>query len=336
VRVRGLMMIRGMWRKKIGQIALLASLALMMTTAAVAQECAADSEVDAATYNALIQTAGNNLQLAKRGDGASLQQVAAPVLANSFDGVRASLTTLKDGLQGPMTVKHVYLLDATNLTGEPQFFCGIFNANGMTPNSASMTIQGLSAGKYALVVQTMAGTPTVMLSQILQQQGTQWKLAGWFLKQTQIDGHDWQWFWQQGTQNKNQNHPVLAYLYYQQTRDFLAPVSFINTTNLDRVSQAMQSIQSPELPTNGPVTFQNYKIVDMYPVIFNGKYDLVIKHEVADVSNTAATFQTNAALLKAWLTAHPEMRDAFKEIEAWAATPQGQRYETLLAVKDIH
>jgi len=323
-------------RRKIGQLTLLLSLAMLMTASAWAQECAADSEIDVATYNSLIQTAGNNLQLAKSGDQASLQQASAPVLSNAFDGVRASLTTNKDGLQGPMTVKHVYLLDATNLAGEPQFFCGIFNANGMTPNSASMTIQGLTPGKYALVVQAISGTPTLLVSQILQQQGNAWKLAGWFVKQTAIDGHDWQWFWQQGTQYKNQNNPVMAYLYLQQTRDFLSPVSFINTTNIDRVSQAISTIQSPELPTNGPVTFQNYKITDIYPIIFNGKYDLVIKHEVADVSNTAQTFQNNTALLKAWLTAHPEMRDAFKEIEAWAATPQGQRYETLLAVKDIH
>jgi hypothetical protein len=330
------MMIREIFRKKIGKVALLASLATLMTAGAWAQECSSDSEIDVATYNTLIQTAGNNLQLAKTGDQASLQQASAPILANAFDGVRASLTTNKPGLQGPMTVKHVYLLDATNLTGEPQFFCGIFNANGMTPTSASMTIQGLTPGNYALVVQSLAGTPTLMVSQILQQQGPAWKLAGWFVKQTAIDGKDWKWFWQQGTEFKNQNKPVLAYLYLQQTRDFLQPVSFINTINIERVNQALQSIQSPELPTNGPVTFQSYKITDMYPVIFNGKYDLVIKHEVADVSNTAQTFQNNTALLKAWLTAHPEMSDAFQEIEAWAATPQGQRYETLLAVKDIH
>lgn len=321
---------------KLLRVALLALIAMWLVSGASAQECAADSEIDTATYNTLIQTAGNNLQLAKSGDQASLQQASAPVLANSFDGVRASLATNKAGLQGSMTVKHVYLLDATNLTGEPQFFCGIFNANGMTPTSASMTIQGLTPGKYALVVQTVNGTPSLTVSQILQQQGAQWKLAGWYVKQTTIDGHDWQWFWQQGTQFKQQNKPVMAYLYLAQTRDFLQPVSFINTINIERVSQAMQSIQSPELPTNGPVTFQNYKITDMYPVIFNGKYDLVIKHEVADVSNTAQTFQNNTALLKAWLTAHPEMRDAFQEIEAWAATPSGQRYETLLAVKDIH
>jgi hypothetical protein len=318
------------------RVFMLAIFALWVVSAAWAQECAADSEVDATTYNALIQTAGNNLQLAKGGNQAALQQASAPVLANAFDGVRSSLTTNQAGLQGPMTIKHVYLLDATNLSGEPQFFCGIFNANGMTPTSASMTIQGLTPGKYALVVQTVSGTPSLMVSQILQQQGMQWKLAGWFVKQTAVDGHDWQWFWQQGTQFKNQNKPVLAYLYLAQTRDFLSPVSFINTINIERVSQAIQSIQSPELPTNGPVTFQSYKITDMYPVIFNGKYDLVIKHEVPDVSNTAQTFQTNTALLKAWLTAHPEMRDAFQEIEAWAATPNGQRYETLLAVKDIH
>jgi len=316
--------------------AIVAVLAVMTASGAWAQECTSDSDIDATTYNLLIQTAGNNLQLAKAGDGATLQQASAPVLANAFDGVRASLTTNQAGLQGPMTVKHVYLLDASKLAGTPQFFCGIFNANGMTPTSASLTIPGLTPGRYALVVQTLAGTPTMMLSQILQQQAPQWKLAGWTLKPTQVDGHDWQWFWQQGTLHKNQNHPLLAYLYLYQTRDFLAPVSFINTVNLERVTQAMQSVQTAELPTNGPVSFQNYKIVDLYPVIFNGKFDLVIKHEVADVSNTAATFQSNTALLRAWLTAHPEMRDAFEEIEAWAATAKGDRYETLMAVKDIH
>src|SRR3569833_2395864 len=227
------MMIREIFRNKIGRVALLLSLAALMTAGAWAQECSSDSEIDVATYNTLIQTAGNNLQLAKTGDQASLQQASAPILSNSFDGVRASITTNKVGLQGPMTVKHVYLLDATNLSGEPQFFCGIFNANGMTPTSASMTIQGLTPGKYALVVQTLKGTPTLMVSQILQQQGAAWKLAGWFVKQTSIGDKDWKWFWQQGTEFKNLNKPVLAYLYLEQTRDFLQPVSFINTINID-------------------------------------------------------------------------------------------------------
>src|SRR3954454_10111440 len=101
------MMIGGMFDRKTVKFGLLILAAMLMTVGAFAQECTADSEIDTPTYNALIQTAGNNLQLAKAGDQATLQQASAPVLSNSFDGVRASLTTNKDGLQGPMTVKHV-------------------------------------------------------------------------------------------------------------------------------------------------------------------------------------------------------------------------------------
>src|SRR5438067_678798 len=63
--------------------------------------------------------------------------------------------------------------------------------------------------------------------------------------------------------------------------------------------------------------------------------DLVVKYQSADISNTAQTFQDNAAVMKGLVTKYPELRDAFAGIVARAVEPSGRDYGSLLAMKDI-
>jgi hypothetical protein len=64
--------------------------------------------------------------------------------------------------------------------------------------------------------------------------------------------------------------------------------------------------------------------------------DLVVKYQCADVSNTAQTFQDNAAVMKALVGKYPEFRDAFDGVVARAVEPTtGRDYGSLLPMKDI-
>ena len=64
-------------------------------------------------------------------------------------------------------------------------------------------------------------------------------------------------------------------------------------------------------------------------------FDLVVKYQSADVSDTGKTFQDNLAVMKALLAKYPEFRDAFAGIVVRAVEPSGRDYGSMLAMKDI-
>src|SRR5207302_721897 len=91
-----------------------------------------------------------------------------------------------------------------------------------------------------------------------------------------------------------------------------------------------------DLPTSDlPSAGKTYKLTQLFPLAVGKDLDLVVKYQSADVSNTAQTFQDNAAVMKGLVTKYPELRDAFAGIVARAVEPSGRDYGSLLAMKDI-
>jgi len=76
---------------------------------------------------------------------------------------------------------------------------------------------------------------------------------------------------------------------------------------------------------------------DLYPLFAERPHDLdlIVRYQLADVSNTNATYQSNVAVMKALVSKYPELRDAFAAIVARAVDPGGRDYGTMLAMKDI-
>ena len=64
-------------------------------------------------------------------------------------------------------------------------------------------------------------------------------------------------------------------------------------------------------------------------------FDLVVKYQSADVSDTGKTFQDNLAVMKALLAKYPECRDGFAGIVVRAVEPSGRDYGSMLPMKDI-
>jgi hypothetical protein len=78
-----------------------------------------------------------------------------------------------------------------------------------------------------------------------------------------------------------------------------------------------------------------YHLTDIFPLAEAGDFDVVVKYQSADVSNTARTFQENTSVIKALVAKYPEFRDAFAGVVARAVEPSGRDYGTLLPMKDI-
>lgn len=178
------------------------------------------------------------------------------------------------------------------------------------------------------------------ISQILQQQGAEWKLGGLYIRDGQFNGHDSNWFISraQAFRAKGQMHN--AWLYYVVARSLISPLSFMSTAATDRLYDESQKLQPSDFPADGKTAdisagTTTYKLTMLFPDVVGNDLDLVVKYQVADVSNTNQDYQSNVAVMKALLTKYPELRDAFSAVVARAVDPNGHDYGTMLAMKDI-
>lgn len=334
------------------------SLGLGLSLCSWAQEaCLTASDMGPSAVSTLQNTAKRYFQMAAGGDSASLQQNAIPTLASSFGGVQAAVNDHKEEFASAQsTVRPPFVLEAsgTSLLERAEFFCGIYNS----PDRVGFSIPNLPPGTYAVVIQdvTTAKNAKYSVSMILQAQTTgasgaqgespeaalassAWKLAGYYVRPASIGGHDGQWFWDKAHQFQAQGQTLNAYYYLIEARQLLSPVDFMGTPQLDKIYDETQKVVPKDMPVNGSVDNviggQTYKLTQVFPVLVSDQLDLVVKYQVADISNSSQTFQQNMTLIKAFVGKYPEVRGAFDGVVARAVNPSGQDYGSLLPMKEI-
>jgi len=312
---------------------------LAVSAATQAQTCFTGSDMDASTRTALVNTGQKYFNLASQGDVASLRQNAIPSLAANFAGIESAVIENKPALSGgSATPRSPFLLKAEGAKPleRAEFLCGVFGAQGQTANSAEFVIPNLPPGNYGIVTLDVAAQKPSTVTFVLQQQGTDWKLGGFFAKPSQVSGHDGNWFLQQARSYKAKGQNRIAWFYYLEARELLVPVSFMYTQSTDKAYDEMQTVKPSDLPPfDLSGAGKTYKVMDMFPVVVGSDLDLVVKYQSASVSDTGQTFQENMAVMKALLTKYPELRDAFAGIVARATEPSGKDYGSLMAMKDI-
>ena len=100
-------------------------------------------------------------------------------------------------------------------------------------------------------------------------------------------------------------------------------------------------MKTADLPVSGSTVElaaagKTHRLTTLFPLAVKQDLDLVVKYQSPDVSNTAQTFQDNAAVMKALVAKYPEFRDAFDGVVARAVEPTtGRDYGSLLPMKDI-
>jgi hypothetical protein len=178
------------------------------------------------------------------------------------------------------------------------------------------------------------------LTLVLQQVGADWKLADFYAKSSQACGHDAAWFAQRARdfKTKAQNHS--AWLYYREAIALSAPVDFMSTLATDKLYDEAQATQPSDVPANGNTVDISaggkiYHLTEIFPLAVGNDFDLVVKYQSADVSNSARAFQENMSVIKALVAKFPEFRQAFAGVVARAVEPSGRDYGSLMAMKDI-
>jgi hypothetical protein len=308
--------------------------------AAHSQTCLTTGDMDEATASVMVATATRFYDMAARADSASLRQNAIASLASDFSGIENAVKENQANLTGVRPVPRLpFLLKAegTEPLQRAEFLCGVFGAQGQTRDSAVFVIPNLPPGNYGIVTLD-APSPQIAytVSFVLQQQGNSWKLGGFYAKPAQISGHDGNWFAGRAREFKAKGQIRNAWFYFGEARELLVPVPFMATATTDKLYDEMQTVKPADLP---PLDLaaggKTYKVTDLFPVLVGQDFDLVVKYQSADVSDTGKAFQDNAAVMKTLLTKYPECRDGFGGIVARAVEPSGRDYGSMLPMKDI-
>lgn len=316
-----------------------------LNAAGSAQACFTADDMDAATRSALTAAANRYFDMVSRGDAASLKQNSIPAVANNFAGIENSIKENQANFSGShATARPPFELKAEGTAPLPkaEFLCGVFDAKGQTKNSAEFVIPNMPPGTYGVVmldVPTQASAYTV--SFVLQQQGADWKVAGFFPRPAAINGHDSNWFITQARsyKSKGQNHD--AWLYLVQGRELAMPVPFMYTQVTDKLYDEAQSVKPTDFPVNGNTADltaaggKTYKLTEIFPLTVGQDFDVVVKYQSPDVSNTGQTFQENMNVMRAMLAKFPELREAFAGMVVRAVAPSGQDYGSMMPMKDI-
>jgi hypothetical protein len=318
---------------------------LFLTVACWSQTCFTSDDMDAATRSALQAAGSRYFDMVARGDTASLKQNSTPDVASNFSGIEETIKENQANLSGAhATARAPFELKAEGTAPLPkaEFLCGVFDANGQTKNSAEFIIPNLPPGTYGIVIMdapTQKSGYTV--SFVLRQTGTDWKIAGFLLRPTQVAGHDSNWFLERARAFKQKGQTHNAWLYFVQGRDLAMPVPFMYTQMTDKLYDETQSVKPTDFPVNGNPTDltgtngKTYKLTAVFPLAVQDNLDLVVKYETASVADSGQTFQENMNVMRALVTKFPELRDAFEGIVCRAVEPSGKDYGSLMPMKDI-
>jgi hypothetical protein len=321
-----------------------ALLAALLSASAPAQTCLTRSDMDAPTSAALETAARRYFDMATRGDVAGLKQNAIASLAADFSGVESAVKDNQAGFSGAQAQpRPPFLLkvEGDKPLERAEFLCGVFGKNGQTANSAAFVIPNLPPGSYGFVTLEISGAQKAQtVSFVLQQQGPDWKIGGFYVHSSQLAGHNADWFADKARTFKAKNQTRDAWLYFLEARELAVPVSFMYTLATDKLYDESQSVKPADCPIDGktvdlPAGGKTYRLTAMFPVAVGEDLDVVVKYQAADVSHTAETFKDNMAVIHALLLKYPELRDAFGGVVARAVEPSGRDYGAMLPMKEI-
>jgi hypothetical protein len=329
-----------------GMLAGCAVLALLAfsTSSALAESCLTSSDMDDATRAALTGAGMRYFNFVAAGDAAALRQNAIPSLAADFSSIEDTVKGNQAALAGSKAVaRPPFLLEAQGTASIPraEFFCGVFGKNGQTHDSAAFVLNGLAPGKYGVVILDAPSSKSPnMVSLILQQMGSDWKLGGLYIKVAQLNGHDSDWFIARAREYQSKGQLHNAWLYYVVARSLVSPLPFMSTAVTDKLYDDSEKLQPADFPGDGKTVdisagSATYKITALFPEVVGNDLDLIVRYQAGDISNTNQTFQNNLAVMKALVAKFPELKGAFAGVVARAVDPGGREYGTLLEMKEI-
>jgi hypothetical protein len=307
---------------------------------AIGQNCQLRDEMNPQARSAIESAAQQTFTQVSQSDVNSLRSSAIPSLQSNFNGIAGAVNDNKAAISGAAPqMRTSFLLDTGPTPSQDgSFYCGVFGANGLGANGAEFSIPGLPVGKYGVVIQDFVGSKgPYALTTIYQDMGG-WKLAGLYIRAESAQGHDGLWYLQKAREYKSKGQNHNAWFYYSTAWELLAPVTFMDTTLLSKITRESTAIQPKDVPGGGnPITFsvngKSYKITDMTVYPNGNNFDLNLKFSVPSTADFNATVAEARNLANAFVAQNPELKEIFNNVWAHAVDPSGGDAAGLLNLK---
>lgn len=310
---------------------------------ALAVSCTPQSRIAEVDRNVLAQSAKSLAALVQSGDSVALKKKTISSVAERFDSIAAAVEAASPQIQrATITTEALYQLDSTDLKrteDETQFFCGAGDSHEVV-----LTIPNIPPGHYAIALLQATGVESPQsLAFILSRGGTNtgdWLLAGCFIHPLTSAGRHGTWYWTQARALARKEQRWNAYFYYQTAAYLLNPVYFLSSPNFDKLLKEQSAIAPPGLPnSNQPMVLnfsgQVFEIQDIHTDSSLGGLDLVINYKAQSTSDPVAARTRNVDLMKLLLAQHPELKEGFHGLWAYANVPDQQPFANELPMGQI-
>lgn len=313
-----------------------------------AVSCTTESALQPTDREAML-AAGNSIA----GDvtGQNFEQLQAALLPavigewESIRGVAQGAAPLLKG--GKISWADGYLLDASDLksSADTEFFC----TNADSAVTMTITLRSLPAGKYALLIGDSEGAPLAgQMALILGTDATangKWRLGGLFVREGALDGHDGIWYWRRARELAQKKAVWSAWFSFDTARWLLLPVDFLSSPHLEKLNKE-QSLLGPNPADSLPLTVsgpaeagttppKSWRITALRLDTTLHEPDLSLVYESTGLTEPVAARAEAIAVMSALLKAHPELRENFHGLWAYAEKDGKQSYAIEQAMHDI-
>lgn len=317
----------------------------MSATASLAQTCTTQAKLADDMRSALAdQALAIGLDI-KANNEAKLQAESAPVLAGNFAQTAFVVRSTSDKMgTDSLAVTQLYLLDASKVTGtgEVDFSCGLTGASSET----DFTFGTLPVGTYAFAMVEATGQRPWLLSLLLEQQGTSWKLAGLYSHPRTAAGRDGLSYWTAAREAAKAKQPWRAWLLYGEADALLAPAPFVDSTHLDKLRSEQRDSVPPELSdginAQTPLVLKSTK-GDSYAFTAMAldtsddgtKLRLSLHYRAQPLADTAAARARNLDAVRTLLDAHKELRTGIDSVFVFADVADQAPFATEIPLTEI-
>jgi hypothetical protein len=312
-----------------------------------AVNCTTQASFKPADREALL-AAGNSIAEAVAAQNFDqLQASLLPAVIGEWEGIRTVAQGAAPVLKGGrVSWADGYLLDATDLKSpeDTQFFC----TNSDSAVTMTITLRSLPAGRYALLIGDYEGAPMAgQMAVILgadPNAGGKWKLGGLFVREGALDGHDGIWYWRHARELAVKKSAWSAWYSYDMARWLLLPVDFLSSPHLDKLNKEQAQLgvnPSDSLPltvtaaTGADAARKSLKITGIHLDTTLHQPDLALVYEGTGLTDPVAARAEAVSVMNGFLKLHPELRENFHGLWAYAEKDGRQSYAVELAMHDI-
>jgi len=319
--------------------------------AAWGEKCTTQSEMTATDRGALVSVARGLGEKIQAGDPEGVRALTVAEYAKDFGSIQGAVASTSPKVKGAtLVVEQVYLLDGSDLKRAPdgsapnsEFFCSLNH----TVAEADFLIPSLPPGRYGFaIVEARGATAPWRLSFLLRQDGGKWLMAGFYPAAMTAAGHDGLWYWTQARAMQKNKELWNAWLYFQQAENLLSPVSFIQSTHLEKLKSEATASAPPALSqgisADAPLVVKGKDGVDYYFTAMStddsqakDQVDVTAKLKVDAIGDPMAARKRNASAMAALLSAYPEMRKGFHGVWIIAEAPGQNPFATEEAMTEI-